>query len=253
MYLLIDLGNTRLKWVQATAADAWSELTEVDAQASETWHSLFYALEQPKRVLACSVGTPHIRDFLSRAAFDMWNIEIEWLTVTREALGVENRYRNLAQQGPDRWAAVLGARSLYPDQALVVASAGTALTVEAVTDDGLYLGGTIQPGYRLMKQSLNQGTARLPLADGYFHDYPTSTEDAIETGCLTALAGSVQAMLRRLQMRADAPRVLLSGGDAERLSGHLDMPHTLVDNLVLHGLAALAFSTHQPNVAEPSA
>ncbi len=242
MILLLDLGNTRLKWAHAHTRADWGDVTEVDAADDAAWHNQFYALPRPQRVLACSVGQPHIRDFLTRAVFDLWGVQIEWLTVTREALGVENRYRVLEQQGPDRWASVLGARSLFPDEALVVANAGTALTVEALTEDGVYLGGSIQPGYRLMKQSLFQGTARLPLADGRVHDYPTSTEDAIETGCLSALTGSIEAMFERLTGRAEEPRLLLTGGDAPRLSAYLKIPHQRVENLVLHGLAALAFS-----------
>ncbi|GGP27687.1 type III pantothenate kinase [Silvimonas amylolytica] len=252
MILLLDLGNTRLKWVQAHARRDWRDLVEVEAAEHTTWHQSFYALPCPQRVLACSVGQQHIRDFLDRAVLDVWGLKIEWLTVTREALGIENRYRVLTQQGPDRWASVLGARSLFPDEALVIANAGTALTVEAVTADGVYLGGSIQPGYRLMKQSLFQGTARLPLADGHVHDYPTSTEDAIESGCISALSGSIEAMFKRLTGRAEEPRLVLTGGDAERLSAFITTPHKRVENLVLHGLAALAFST-QPLRTEPDA
>ncbi|GAB7126387.1 hypothetical protein JCM19000A_08940 [Silvimonas sp. JCM 19000] len=242
MHLLIDLGNTRIKWTQAQAAGLWSEVVEVDVDATQQWHLAFFALPKPERIVACSVGQPHIRDFLSRTAADLWQIKIEWLQVSRDALGVHNRYRKLEQQGPDRWAAVLGARHLAPAQAVVIASAGTALTVEALTQEGDYLGGMILPGYRMMKQSLHAGTARLPLADGHVHDFPSSTEDAIETGCLTALAGAILAMRQRLALRGDEPLLLLSGGDAARVASLLNTPHQLVDNLVLHGLAALAFA-----------
>ncbi|KPC50848.1 type III pantothenate kinase [Amantichitinum ursilacus] len=242
MHLLIDLGNTRIKWTQAHAADQWDGVVEVEVAATQQWHLAFFALPRPERIVACSVGQPHIRDFLSRTAADLWQIQIEWLQVSREALGVNNRYRKLEQQGPDRWAAVLGARKLAPERAIVIASAGTALTVEAVTQEGDYLGGMILPGYRMMKQSLHAGTARLPFADGHVHDFPTSTEDAIETGCLTALAGAIIAMRQRLALRGDEPVVLVSGGDAARVATLLNTPHQLVDNLVLHGLAALAFA-----------
>ena len=246
MHLLIDLGNTRIKWVQAHSAQDWPDIVEVDVAAAEQWHLAFFGLPRPERVLACSVGQAHIRDFLSRSAQDLWGIQIEWLQVSRHAMGIENRYRKLEQQGPDRWAAVLGARSLVPGRALVIASAGTALTVEALTQDDEYLGGMILPGYRMMKQALHAGTARLPLADGHVHDFPTSTEDAIETGCLTAMAGAVLAMQQRLALRGDEPVLLLSGGDAARLGCLLNTPHQRVDNLVLRGLAALAFAPTDP-------
>ena len=247
MHLLIDLGNTRIKWVQAHSEADWPEVTSADVAADEQWHSAFFSLPRPDRILGCCVGQAHIRDFITRTAADVWGVQVEWLAASRDALGVENRYRKLEQQGPDRWAAVLGARSLIPDRAIVIASAGTALTIEALTQDSEYLGGMILPGYRMMKQSLHAGTARLPLADGHIHSFPTSTEDAIETGCLTALAGAILAMRQRLALRGDEPVLLLSGGDAARVATLLNMPYHLVDNLVLRGLAALAFA--EPGLA----
>ncbi|MBM3117316.1 type III pantothenate kinase [Jeongeupia naejangsanensis] len=240
--LFLDLGNTRLKWATADTCGDWLAQGDAAHDQLDTAFAAWRAMPAPGTVHGACVAAPALREQLDTFATAHWGCKIDWLAPSRQALGVENRYRRLEQQGPDRWAAVLGARARFPGEALVIASAGTALTVDALTADGVFLGGMILPGYRLMKRALATGTARLPDAEGRVHDYPTSTEDAIETGIRTALAASIDAMVGRLQARGETPRLLLAGGDASQLAALLNTPATLVDNLVLHGLAALAFA-----------
>ncbi|GHD67139.1 type III pantothenate kinase [Jeongeupia chitinilytica] len=240
--LFLDLGNTRLKWASADRPGDWLAQGDAAHDRLDAALAAWRLLPAPASVHGACVAAPALREQLDAFVQAHWARTIDWLAPSRHALGVENRYRRLEQQGPDRWAAVLGARARFPDEALVIASAGTALTVDAVTADGVFLGGMILPGYRLMKRALATGTARLPDAEGHLHDYPTSTEDAIETGIRTALAASVDAMAARLVARGETPRLLLAGGDAAQLTSLLNTPATLVDNLVLHGLAALAFA-----------
>ncbi|GAA5786196.1 hypothetical protein GCM10007860_34320 [Chitiniphilus shinanonensis] len=246
MHLFLDLGNTRLKWALASAAFDWHRQGHATPDQLDTLFDTLRALDAPVAVHGCCVGAEALKQALQAFCQATWQRDVDWLAPSAEALGVTNRYRRLAQQGPDRWAAVLGARARYPDRALVVASAGTALTVDGLTADGTFLGGMILPGYRMMKASLSSGTARLPLADGHFHDFPTSTEDAIETGVLTALASSVAALFDRLVMRGEDPLVLLAGGDAPLLAERLGRPYCVSHDLVLQGLAALAFSSGEP-------
>ncbi|WP_035055895.1 type III pantothenate kinase [Andreprevotia chitinilytica] len=238
--LLLDLGNTRLKWALVTPDGHWAVRGDAPHPDFHLLTERFATLPAPTIIRGCSVATLDATTQLEVACTQLWQQPIQWLKVSRAALGVTNRYRRLEQQGPDRWAAVLGARSLNPGEALVVANAGTALTIDAVTADGTFLGGMILPGYRLMKSSLAAGTARLPDAVGSVHDFPTSTEDAIETGVLTALAASIETMLQRVELRGEEPRLLLSGGDAERIAPLLSVPVQFETDLVLRGLAALA-------------
>lgn len=240
--LLLDLGNTRLKWALAETQEDWPARGSASPDELQPLLAEWRQLAAPRRIVGCSVAAPELGTALDAFCRQTWDRGIDWIQVEREALGVRNRYRRLEQQGPDRWAAVLGARAAEPGQALVIASAGTALTVDALTADGRFLGGVIVPGYRMMKAALAAGTARLPDADGNVHDFPTSTEDAIETGVQTALAGCVTAAFDRLVARGEEPMLLLSGGDAAVLAPWLErLPCRQIDHLVLRGLAALAF------------
>ncbi|MEJ2793501.1 type III pantothenate kinase [Iodobacter sp. LRB] len=238
--LLIDLGNTRIKWAYREGDILSTEGFILNTDFNQLLQQLI-ALPQPDIIHGCTVGLPELATRLDEFCGAQWQRSIEWLQVSREALGIQNGYRYLEQQGPDRWAAVLGARSLFPDKALLIASAGTALTVDALTEDNEFLGGMILPGLRLMKSALAQQTERLTVSDGAFHDFPRCTTDAIQTGCLSALAGSIMAMHARLSLRGDTPLCILSGGDAAAIAPLLSAYQPIIaEQLVLHGLAALA-------------
>src|SRR5436190_10115346 len=118
------------------------------------------------------------------------------LTVVRsqaEQLGVANGYRDPAQLGSDRWAALIAANRVGPGHKLVV-NAGTALTIDALTAEGRFLGGVIVPGPALMRHSLDRGTAGLRLTEGACAEFPQSTPDAITSGAIQACSGAVERL-----------------------------------------------------------
>jgi type III pantothenate kinase len=154
---------------------------------------------------------------------------------------VRNGYREHSTLGADRWAALIAARHLVAGAALAV-MAGTAPTIDALTQDGQFLGGLILPGFDLMAESLARGTAGLPRTPGGFALFPQSTADAIASGAIQALCGAVERMQRALAARGAEPQILLSGGAAETLYAHLGRPARIVPNLVLEGLRVIAES-----------
>ena len=157
-----------------------------------------------------------------------------------------SHYRDPAQLGSDRWAALVAARHASPANQLVV-NAGTALTVDALRADGVFAGGLIVPGPALMRRSLGAATAQLRLTDGIFEPFPRSTPDAITTGSVQAAIGAIERMREAMTAAGFAPeRIVLSGGGAPELEPHLPMPVTLNDNLVLDGIALIARATDAP-------
>ncbi|KZE33228.1 type III pantothenate kinase [Crenobacter luteus] len=234
MKLLIDAGNTRVKWALceagrfvahgAVAHGALGTLAGRLPPVAEAWG-------------ACVAGDA------ARAAIETAvGVSIRWVASEIARGDVRNHYRQVAEQGVDRWLAVLGARALHPGEDLVIALAGTALTVEALSADGDYLGGAIAPGARLMLAALAGNTAQLKREPGVWRDFPDNTPDALATGAWDALAGAVERMRARLAERTgrSGVRVLLSGGDAAPLAARLTGPADLVDNLVLLGLMSVA-------------
>jgi type III pantothenate kinase len=150
---------------------------------------------------------------------------------------VKSGYAKPEQLGSDRWAALIGARHLCAGPCLVI-NAGTTMTIDALSGDGVFLGGCIVPGLALMQDALARNTAQLELAAGRFLYFPDNTADAIMSGAINALSGAVDRMLGYMQEAAGhEPLVVLSGGAADTLEPHLRGRVERIDNLVLVGLA----------------
>ena len=239
MILLVDAGNTRVKWrVIETGAGA-GRVAEGVAVHEEmaSLSGVFRAHPGLRRLVGCNVAGPEVAGQINELAAAA-GLAPEWLTPTARFCGVRNLYDDPAQLGADRWAALIGARRVHPGGALVV-SAGTATTVDLLAADGAFLGGLILPGVDLMQRALATRTAQLPLASGRFSPTPRNTADAIHSGCLQAQAGAVERMFRLLAGQADA-LCLLGGGAADSFAELLEIPMRRIDNLVLVGLAAVA-------------
>ena len=97
-------------------------------------------------------------------------IPIRWIESRLVQCGVHNRYADPSQLGTDRWAALIGARSICAG-ACVVVGAGTAVTVDALTATGDFVGGLIIPGLSLMADALARDTARLPRDTGAYTEF----------------------------------------------------------------------------------
>lgn len=233
MILCLDAGNTRLKW-GVHDGRAWCVRGAcAHADRVELAAALPAGIE---RIFACNVAGGAVAARIEGLAATL-GLPLTWFRSSAACCGVVNGYDNPLQLGADRWAALIGARGLHAGHALVV-MAGTATTIDRLDADGRFRGGLILPGLELMRQSLAHNTAGLPEARGSYRDLPTNTDDAIISGVLQATLGAIERMARFL-----APqdfRVILSGGAAETLAPHLDLPLLCVDNLVLEGLARAA-------------
>jgi type III pantothenate kinase len=233
MILAVDCGNSRLKW-GLHDGERWlqtgtAQLADV-ARLKKAWKGLPPA----DKIVVANVAGPAARRRL--AGVLPRRTRVIWVKAKRSGPGVRNGYDRPAQLGADRWAAVIAARSMFRGSCLVVV-AGTATTVDVLRSDGTFAGGMILPGLDLMKRSLAQRTAGLPLARGRFSDAPRNTADAIETGCLAAQAGAIE---RAFETMGPGATCVLAGGAAKRIAPSLGIPARLVDNLVLEGLIQIA-------------
>ncbi|QSI76290.1 MULTISPECIES: type III pantothenate kinase [Niveibacterium] len=235
MYLLIDAGNTRVKWGFHDGS-RWLCREDVAHDALATCDFMRFGV--PERVLIAHVASDAIRSLILEQLGDTAG-RAEWLAASLSRCGVTNRYAEPTRLGPDRWAAAIGAWHRVRG-ACVVVSAGTATTVDAIDAGGNFLGGLILPGHGLMLRALAGGTAALPLAEGDCVAFPKNTHDAIETGIRYAQSGAVERF--RQEMPAHTP-VVLSGGSAAALAPLIAPPRIDFPNLVLEGLLCVARDT----------
>jgi type III pantothenate kinase len=263
MLLLIDAGNTRVKWaVMASARMATAELGHWSAYGSVLHDDLGHMADALKgveiaRVVIANVAGQSMREALECLVLRVTGLKpvpITWFASQLALAGIKNTYRNPAQLGCDRFAAMIGAHALFPEQALMIATCGTATTIDAVSAGGCFSGGMILPGLATMATSLAKNTAQLPQlpqAPQYnvaLQPFADNTNDAIVSGCIAAQVGAIERALAAqaalLEDAAVAPQCILSGGAAGMIAPHLSVPAKTVDNLVLIGLqAALAVNS----------
>jgi type III pantothenate kinase len=238
--LLLDVGNSRCKWALLRNG-LWVRHGVVGNTEWRILQQDFAQLPSPSRILASNVAGPAMAERL-RGLCAQWSCPMEFVTPQTQQCGVRNGYRQPERLGSDRWAALIAAWHRTRGACLVV-NCGTATTVDALSQEGEFIGGLILPGVLLMQQSLLRSTARLSAQSGELRDFPKNTEDALQSGVLRATLGAIEHQYGLLAVRHAAPYCVLSGGAAESVRAHLSIPLDQVDNLVLHGLQIIGEST----------
>jgi type III pantothenate kinase len=249
-FLVIDIGNTRLKWglydaprpgATLLAHDA-VVLEEIDQLSTTTWATL---QPGPRRMLGCVVAGQAVRRRVEEQLDEVWSLAPRWVVSQSERCGVVNGYEHPARLGSDRWVALIGARARAlatgRGRPALVVMVGTAVTIDAMDADGHFLGGLILPGFGLMLKALESGTAGLKVPTGEVCAFPTNTSDALMSGGTYGIAGAIERMHRHLVQRCgESPVLLMGGGAAVKLAPETDLPFELVDTLIFEGLLALA-------------
>ncbi len=237
MILLLDAGNSRIKW-GVRQDGRWLARGVCPTAALDGLCSDLAAYPLRQALLCCVAGVA------TRDALAQWlsaRVErLDWLTSRAEAHGVRNAYRPPESLGADRYAALVAARRRDLG-ACVVVSVGTALTVDALTDSGDFLGGAIAPGPDLMREALLRGTAGVREIEGRPALFPVDTGAAVASGIALAQAGVILGLRERLaRAHVGSVTILLSGGARACLDGLLPPPILEVEDLVMEGLLWIA-------------
>jgi type III pantothenate kinase len=134
---------------------------------------------------------------------------------------------------------LIGARHLIQDS-VVVASVGTAVTIDTLSEEGRFLGGLILPGIELMRDSLVRNTAGVAAPPGRYSPHPDNTADAVHSGALLAVAGAIEKVLAAQRGAGNPAQCLITGGGAETVAPFVAPAPRIVPDLVLEGLLHIA-------------
>jgi len=249
--LLVDAGNSRIKWRLLARARSQAQGT-LPTSACDTLARHWAGLRADAAVV-CSVAGESVDTALRQALWvPLQRTGVEhWLVSPAQGHGLRSHYQPSGTLGPDRFASLVAAHRLRAVDWLVV-TVGTALTADMLTAAGEFLGGAIAPGPHLLRASLAGGTAGIQVAETLApweamapgsapETWPRDTPSAVAQGMALALRGVVEGMSRRMALaQGQPPAVLLSGGARGVLRPWLDPEITEVDQLVLEGLACIA-------------
>lgn len=211
MKLLLDMGNTRLKWQLYENANnqvSGACLHEDVVRQAQLWREL-----PIESVWLAAVGVPVLAQQLQQQLGD-YGFAVHELHSLAQQAGVTNAYAKPATLGVDRWLGLLAAHSQLSAAALIV-DAGTAMTLDMLDAKGLHQGGLIVPGLRMLRRSLHSNTALLPVSEGSDCQLGQNTQQAIAAGTLLALISVLESTYRRQLALYPSLTCVITGGDAE--------------------------------------
>lgn len=248
-FLVIDIGNTRIKWAQYAEPSRQSQmlahgvefLDNIERLSDGAWRDL----SPPRAMLGCNVAGDAIRRRVEEQ-LEIWNIHSRWVVSSDSQSGLKNGYDHPSRLGADRWVAMIGAwhhmRSISKAaNPLVLVMVGTAVTVEAIDECGRFMGGFILPGHGIMLKALEAGTAGLHVPTGTVCMFPTNTSDALTSGGTFAIAGAVERMVQHVHGHCKKmPDCVMTGGAGWKMSPCMTRPFILVENLIFDGLLQIA-------------
>jgi len=247
--LLVDIGNTRIKWARFDGR----RLGAQEAAAHSGWKHEDFArrtigsVRGLTRILVASVAGDAVNSSLLAAARIAGAPVPELLETTRRAGGITVGYLEPWRLGVDRFVAAIAAHNLFPGKPVCVIAVGTAMTIDLVSAAGRHLGGAIIPAPGLMVATLLKNTQGIRRrASGGSLGAPRglfgrSTRAGIVQGSRYAAAATIERALEEARKRVrQPPLAVLTGGGAPEVRPLVRGPSKLVADLVLRGLAVIA-------------
>lgn len=247
--LLIDIGNTRVKWALSTEGQLTSTTGQMAYRGiaiSDLCGEMWGNLDRPDRIIVACVAPNMIREEIATWTDARWNLKAEFVASTAAGWGIVNAYRSPESLGVDRWLGLIAARKKWNSKNVFVADCGTAVTIDVLSREGVHLGGLIVPGLSMMRQSLIQGTAKIEVATNSDMAsnhvlFASDTTSAVMGGTLYTLVSVLDRTVRDVGVELGQSVIpVITGGNADELRSLLSTKFLVAPELVLEGLAIVS-------------
>jgi type III pantothenate kinase len=245
-FLLIDVGNTRLKWATARHRGPIRVAGEVATKMATSAWTRSLARKFPRHQLVLSSVVPKLLPSFRRA----FSGRLAEVSATLPELGFRFHYPKPTEIGADRLAAAAAvhAGARYP---AIIVACGTATAFTVLDARGRLCGGVIAPGLQTQLAALIGATAQLPATTlrQPRSALARSTSDAIRAGVVLNFQGGVKEIIHQLIKALPGrrrPHILVTGGNARHLAGKLDLPFKLRPLLVFEGLLIIGSRLFMP-------
>ena len=235
MRLLVDIGNTRTKYTVEQQGKLSVIQTKRNEDINQQWlENITFSV---KTIIIASVSEEHLVDvFLAYAkknSIEFFNVESE-----SKRFGVTSSYQAPRTLGVDRWLTLLAANFIYSNENIIIVDAGTATTIDLLDKSGKHLGGWILPGIDILFNSLLLNTSQIMATKENHVDisFGKSTSDGVNNACWAATLGFVNQSITQAKKQVSLDKIILTGGNAEKLSILLSAKHHIVHELVFIGM-----------------
>lgn len=236
MNLLVDLGNSRIKWALSDG-QSWSVGDPFGNDRSATDFGVWRNVPDLTQVIVCNSTGDDVIDPLQQWCDETWGLKPTFLSAQRAQHGVHNCYQDPATLGCDRWLALIAAHDQRSGP-LAVVDCGTAITVDALLADGQFLGGVIAAGPQVATQALLKHASHLHgELKMYTSAFNSDTGSAVGNGALAFAAGGIDKVLGDFSAQlGDNFSVLMTGGWATTIAPLLIRIVDITPDLVLQGI-----------------
>ncbi|NQY38386.1 MAG: type III pantothenate kinase [Alteromonadaceae bacterium] len=236
MKLLVDIGNTRTKFV----FEHKRELSEIQIVNNEEVSTLW--LDENwlfvSAILISNVSQHSLTELISKWALSN-HILCSVIETAKEKFGVKCVYEQANLFGVDRWLALIGSAKLYPHKNLLIVDAGTATTIDVLTSSLEHVGGWILPGIDLMLDSVLKNTTKVHAKKSVLVEttFGTNTTDCVNNACWASTVGYIHYSLSQAKAQGiDIDLILITGGNAKSLVQLINEPIIFEDKLIFYGL-----------------
>jgi len=242
MRLLIDIGNTSIKWsIEHNSTRSDMQVIKYKREnILGTLKSEVFNREKPasfEEIAVSNVAGIDVENQLQELFKDAK--KVVFAIASKKFDGLENAYNKPAQLGVDRWLALIAACQ-FDNDVVCVMDFGTAITIDVIVDQSKFIGGVILPGLGLMESCLFNNANQI--YDSNRQEsitlYSRNTSQAVKSGCMFAAAGVATKMINQLVLEYGEPvHCVLTGSDASFVSPYLPVPSIIIPDLVLQGLS----------------
>ena len=236
MKLLVDIGNTRTKYIDSRNICLNPSSIVVNTLLDSDWFSKNW--QAVSHLIISNVNEISLTEKI-RTWATLNDISCNFIQSEKSQFGVTSYYTEPSQLGVDRWLALLGAASIHPKKNILIVDTGSATTVDILANGKQHLGGWILPGIDMMYESLLSNTARIKSnkIEQPSLVFGASSSENVNNGCWAATVGLIEmAIIESERQLEKLDLILLTGGNAEKLSGLISRETQVVDNLIFHGL-----------------
>ena len=246
MFLLIDVGNTKTKWMLRDNKSIYKH----DSFLTEDIDQDHFELDEKIRKIVISNVAGFEKEAILKIKLKNFSCPIEFIKPHKKLNYLINNYQDATKLGTDRWLSALSVSDDIKKTAVIV-SVGTAVTIDYLSYDEkksqhTFEGGVILPGLHLTKNTLSNHTADLENSEGVFQMPPINTGNAIQSGFILSILGNMKYFFELASSKFKDVTIILSGGDTELIYQHMDQglkKYVLIKkDLVLEGLFVLANS-----------
>ncbi len=248
MILLVDIGNTCIKWAvwDKKKFTYLGQINHHSQSINATFQQAWQAMTTPVAVICANTAGNLVAEKLQAWIKSHWSLVCHFVKTSKKAQGITCAYAAPEKLGIDRWINLIAARHLHQAGAIAVVDLGTAITCDVLDANNQHQGGYIAPGYHLMQKSLYELLKKDPEKIPYEksdHDLGLgkNTEACLQAGVLQAVLGSVQHMVNFVKkIYGSDIKIYISGGDASIVKQLESLDYEYQPNLVLIGLAVIA-------------